>query len=240
MSHPCKHTDCNFRRINIQGSAVQHADQAGHRLRQGQPVNQNIKLGLILSVGVLAMSSASIMIRLAMAGGAPSLVIAAYRLGTATIVMSLLAARQRAWQDYAKLSWKEIAILVLSGVLLGLHFASWITSLAFTSVASSVVLVTTTPLWLGLAAPLVLGERTPRLTWLGLVAAMAGGSIIGLADWSGGQGATNWGNLLALSGAVLVAGYLLIGRSVRSRLRLVSYLWIVYGTAALLLAAGPS
>jgi drug/metabolite transporter (DMT)-like permease len=192
-------------------------------------------MGLILFVGVLAMASASIFIRQAQAEGAPSLVIAAYRLLTATLVMSVPALSQRAWQDYAKLEKRELGMLLLSGLLLGLHFATWITSLAHTSVVSSVVLVTTTPLWIGLASPLVLGERTSRLTWAGIAAAMVGGSIVGLADWSGVASSTLWGDVLALTGAFMASGYLMIGRSVRAKLRLTSYLWLVYGTAAVFL-----
>src|SRR5690242_918572 len=101
-----------------------------------------------MGVGILAMSSASIMIRWAQQQNVPSLVIAAYRLTVATAALTLPAMRQRAWRDYAKLQGREVAILALSGILLGFHFASWITSLDQTSVLSSVVLVTTTPLWI--------------------------------------------------------------------------------------------
>ena len=198
-------------------------------------MKQPVRIALILFIGVFAMSSAAIFIRYAQADGIPSLVIAAYRLGIATLALSIPAIRRRAWQDYAKLSWKEGGLLITSGLLLGLHFATWITSLEYTSVASSVVLVTTTPLWIGLLSPLLLGERTSRLTWVGMLLAMVGGSIIGLSDWTGGEAGTLTGNGLALSGAFLVAGYLMIGRSVREKLRLIPYLWVVYGTAAALL-----
>jgi len=181
------------------------------------------------------MSSAAIFIRFAQSDGVPSIVIAAYRLAIATIALSIPLIAQQGWKDYATLNLRDIVILVVSGLLLGLHFATWVTSLAYTSVASSVVLVTTTPLWIGLLSPVFLGEKTSSFTWIGIVLAMVGGSIIGLGDWSGGRIGSLWGNGLALSGAVLVAGYLMIGRSVRSRLRLIPYLWLVYGIAALLL-----
>lgn len=200
-----------------------------------KPSGQPLQLLGILAIGVLAMSSASILIRWAQAENVPSVVIAAYRLTIATLALSIPAIRLRAWQDYAKLRISEVGLLLLSGILLGLHFATWITSLAHTSVVSSVVLVTTTPLWIGLASPLVLRERAARVTWLGIAFAMAGGSIIGLTDSAGNTVSTAWGNVLALSGAVLMAGCLMIGRSVRARLRLIAYLWLVYGTAALLL-----
>lgn len=203
--------------------------------RGTRPLKQPLRLILILGAGVLAMSSAAIFIRLAQADGVPSIVIATYRLGIATIALSLPLIAQQGWRDYAKLSRRDVYILIASGVLLGLHFATWVTSLAYTSVASSVVLVTTTPLWIGLLSPLFLGEKTSIPTWIGIVLAMLGGSIIGFGDWTGGGLGSLMGNGLALSGAVLVAGYLMIGRSVRARLRLVPYLWLVYGTAALLL-----
>ncbi len=196
-----------------------------------------LKPGPVLAVGVLAMSTASIFIRYAQAEGAPPLVIAAYRLAVATLILSIPVARQQAWRDYDKLGMSGLGILVLSGTLLGLHFATWITSLAYTSIMSSVVLVSTTPLWIGLAAPLLLKERTPGLTWIGIIVAVAGGIVIGFAGWSRTEHLTTRGDLLALAGAVLGAGYLMIGRSVRSRVSLAAYLWAVYGTAAVLLIA---
>lgn len=198
-------------------------------------MSQKLKLSLILAIGIIVISSASILIRWAQAEGAPSLVIAVYRLTTATCVLSVPMIFQRGWRDYAKLSRGTIALLVLSGVLLGLHFATWITSLAHVSVMSSVVLVCTTPIWIGLASPMLLGERIPRLMWVSLAIAMAGATIIGLAGWEGTQTRTLEGSLLALAGAVFGAGYLTIGRRVRAAVSLVPYLWLVYGTAALFL-----
>ncbi len=202
--------------------------------RHREDVKQASGLILTLVTGILAMSSASILIRWTQAEHVPSLVIAAYRLTAATLALSIPAALQQVWRDYAKLDMGEVGMLLSSGILLGLHFATWITSLQHTSVVSSVVLVTTTPLWIGLASPLVLKEPTPRVTWLGIALAIIGGSIIGLSGWAG-WGGTTWGNLLALAGAVFGAGYLMIGRGARARLRLIAYLWLVYGVAAVLL-----
>jgi drug/metabolite transporter (DMT)-like permease len=198
-------------------------------------LNRPITLGLVLGGGVLAMSSAAVFIRLAQGLGVPSLVIAAYRLSIATLLMSFVAVPRRAWTGYTKLNVKQFGLLIASGLLLGLHFASWITSLGHTSVVSSLVLVSTTPLWVGLLSPLLLREATPRLTWLGMLFAIGGGIIIALAGRSGAGRTTMWGNLLALIGAWFMAGYLMIGRGVRARLPLLSYLWLVYGSAAVLL-----
>ncbi|MBN1121501.1 MAG: DMT family transporter [Anaerolineae bacterium] len=196
---------------------------------------KNVKVWGLLAAGVLAMSTASTFVRLAQAGGAPSLVVAGYRLGIATLVLTIPMAIGRGWRDYATLDARAIVILLLCGVLLALHFASWITSLEYTSVASSVTIVTTTPLWIGLASPLILKEKTPRQTWLGLGLAICGGIIVGFAGQTGSQGVTLRGDLLALSGAILMASYLIIGRSYRERLSLTAYLWIVNGTAAVVL-----
>ena len=189
-----------------------------------------------MAVGVAAMSSASIFIRWALDLGVPPLGVAAYRLAIATLALSIPFVRQRAYRDYATLGKRSILLLAGSGILLALHFAAWITSLASTSVLSSVVLVTTTPLWIGLASPLLLGERNPRSVWLGLLAAMVGGGLVGLADVTGATSVAGWGDLLALCGAVFAAGYLMIGRGVREELSFVAYVWGVYAVAAVVLA----
>ncbi len=198
-------------------------------------MNQYLKVGLIITVGIVAMSSASIFVRLAQRDGVPSLVIAAYRLSLATVVLSIPAASQRVWTDYAKLDRLTLGLLVVSGALLGMHFATWISSLAQTSVLSSVVLVSSTPVWIGLASPIVLKEQTSGLTWTGIAIALFGSLVIGLVDLGSSVIQARWGDLLALLGAMFAAAYLMIGRSVRSRLPLTAYVWVVYGTAALLL-----
>jgi drug/metabolite transporter (DMT)-like permease len=202
---------------------------------------------LALFVGILAVSTASIFIRFAQAD-APSLVIAAYRLSLATIGLAPFAwTRRRA--ELASLTPRDLLLALLSGFFLALHFASWITSLEFTTVASSVVLVTTTPLWVGLFSPLILKEPLQRIVRLGLGLALVGSTIVGLSDvcgWSSaGLTCPSWtqllhgrafiGDLLALAGAITAACYLMIGRSLRGRMSLLSYIFLVYGMAACVL-----
>lgn len=194
-----------------------------------------VTVAIVLFVGILAMSSASLMIRWAQQLGTPSLVIAALRLTTASLVLTIPAIRQRAWKDYATLSRSALSSLLISGLLLGLHFAAWVTSLSETSVLSSVVLVTTTPLWISLASPFLLGERTSRRAWLGMLITAIGGIVIGISGIGESTGSTLFGDALALMGAIFGAGYLTIGRRVRNQLPLLSYLWLVYGTAAAVL-----
>jgi drug/metabolite transporter (DMT)-like permease len=112
-------------------------------------------------------------------------------------------------------------------------------------VASSVVLVTTTPLWVALLSPLVLHERISRTIIVGMVLALAGGILVGVSDsctWNGGlscpalgdfvRGEAFLGNFLALFGAWMAAGYILAGRRLRVRMSLIAYIFVVYGMAA--------
>jgi len=203
---------------------------------------------LVLALGILAVSSGSILARLAQAENVPSLVIAAYRTAVAALILlPLMLARHRT--EVRQLRIADWRLALLSGLLLALHFATWISSLAYTSVASSTVLVSTSPLWVALAAPFLLGESFTRPLKIGMALALLGSVMIGVAGsvgWVDGrfvlnagaaEGGTQMllGNGLALLGALAGAGYLLIGRKLRVRLSLVSYVTLVYATAALCL-----
>ncbi len=117
-------------------------------------------------------------------------------------------------------------------MFLAIHFGTWISSLEYTTVASSVVLVTTTPLWVALMAPLLLRERLQPIVFAGIFLAMLGSAIVGLADTCTIQGSSLacppladfvrgkafLGDLLALAGALAAAGYIIIGRRLRAAL----------------------
>ena len=196
---------------------------------------------LVLLAGILAVSTASIFIRYAQPA-ASSLTIAAGRLVFATLALAPFAlVRHRA--ALARLTARELRLAALAGLFLAAHFALWVASLEHTTVASSVVLVTTTPLWVGLLSPLFLREPLTRRLALGIVLALAGGVIVGLGGGGGthaatggaGPGGALLGDLMALSGAWMMAGYLMAGRRLRARLTLVPYVFVVYGMAAVLL-----
>jgi len=204
-------------------------------------------LPIALVVATLAVSTSSIFIRFAQMDGAPSLVIAALRMSIATILIAPIALT-RHWDEIKRFTRTEILLGVFSGIFLALHFATWITSLEYTSVASSVVFVGTGPLWVALLSPMLLKEHISRVAIVGLALAVVGGAIIGLADacvWDGGlvcqslqdalQGRAMWGNFLALMGAWAVTGYLIIGRKLRAGTSLVPYIFLVYGMAAVTL-----
>lgn len=193
-----------------------------------------IRLFVVLACGILAVSTASILIRSALDDGVPPLVIAAYRLSFAALILSPLVLRSRR-AELRRLTGHDWRWALFSGFFLALHFAAWISSLDYTTVTSSVVLVTTAPIWVALASWLIWRERLTRPVVIGLIIAVLGGMLVGLSDSSGlGLGGSQlWGDFLALAGAWFVAGYLLIGRQLRDRMSLLTYIYIAYGTAAL-------
>lgn len=214
-------------------------------------------LPFILLVAILAVSTSSIFIRFAQTNGAPSLVIAALRLTFAALLLAPLAlTRHRA--EVQGLTRKQIVLGGISGLFLAVHFGTWISSLEYTSVASSVVFVSTGPLWVALLSPMLLNEKLTRAAIVGLGLAILGGAVIGLSDAciirNGLQcpqlgqilnGRAMWGNFLALAGAWAVTGYLIIGRKLRAGMSLIPYIFLVYGMAAvtlivIMLAAGQS
>jgi len=202
---------------------------------------------LVLFFGILVVSTSSIFIRYAQKE-ASSIVIAAYRLSIATLIL-LPIALTRYRGELRRLTKKQIILVALSGTFLAFHFATWITSLEYTTVASSVVLVSTTPLWVAILSPLVLRERPTRMVVIGMLVALAGGTLVGLSEscafQSSGlvcpaavdffQGDAFFGNFLALAGAVTAAAYLLVGRFLRPTMSLVVYIFTVYGMAAVVL-----
>lgn len=199
-----------------------------------------------LTFGVLAVSTASIFIRFAQEEVA-SIVVAAYRMTVAALVL-MLVVMVKYREDLKTISRREIGLTFAAGFFLAIHFAAWITSLQYTSVVSSVVLVTTTPLWVAIAAPLTIREPITKMIALGLLISMAGTLVVGISDacsFGDGiicppvsefvQGAAFLGDLLALIGAWMAAGYVIIGRSVRGQMRVVPYIFLVYGFAAVIL-----
>ncbi len=208
----------------------------------------------VLLIGVLIAATSSILIRLAQTAGAPSLVIASWRLILAALILTPLAWRRRG-PEIRHLPRKDLFWGIGAGLFLAAHMATWISSLAFTSVASAAALVTTNPLWVALAVFFFFGEQPSRRTLTGLSAAMLGSILIAFSDggvlliepaaspmvqlnWHNlvapaGQADTAlFGDVLALLGAMTVTGYMLIGRTLRRRLSTTAYVWLAYTAAA--------
>lgn len=189
-------------------------------------------LWTLLLIGILSISCASIFIRLA---DAPPLAIAAYRVGIATVLIAPYYLHRRGRSEDR---WDSgiLRLTLLSGIFLALHFTFWIKSLQMTSVASAATLCNTTPLFTALFSRAFLGERLPSRVIAGIMLAFGGGVFLAGTDFLLTSQAL-WGDLLALAGAVMAAGYFLAGRAVRPYLSLPAYTAAVYGVAALVLLA---
>ena len=186
-------------------------------------------------VGVTAVSTSAILIREADARGVSSLAIAFYRCALASAVLGPIAlVRYRG--ALRAMSRAERGLLVAAGLALALHFVTWISSLSYTSVAASTVLVQTMPVFVALAGPLV-GERTTPRGWLGIVVALAGTVVIATASGVGAGSQPVLGAALATAGAMFAAIYVLIGRRVRPVVPLVPYSASVYLVAAVALGS---
>jgi drug/metabolite transporter (DMT)-like permease len=186
-----------------------------------------------LVAGIAAVSFAAILIRLA---EAPPPLVAALRMIFASALLAPLALRsEERRREVATLAGSDLFLMILAGVFLSLHFILWIWSLSLTDVASSVVFVTTNPLFVALYTVIVFRERVSRTFWVGLMLAIAGGATLGGNDLLTGGG--RWkGDILALLGSIAVAGYFLVGSRLRRRLSLFAYILPVYATAAVILA----
>ncbi len=180
----------------------------------------------IVAVGVVAVSSGGVLVRLA--ADASPLAVAAWRLVLATVVLVPIALfRGTLWN----VKRSDLALGFASGAALALHFVLWISSLGHTSVASSVLFVSTHPVFVALGGALFLGERVRRPLTVGIGLALVGGAVVGWSDLAGGAWA---GDLLALGGGFFASVYFLLGRRLRADMALVDYTAITYGTAAVL------
>lgn len=194
-------------------------------------------VGLI--VGVLAVSTAATFIRLAQ-DAAPSLTVATWRLTLASLMLAPATLwPRRMWAGRGRPEWRALSLadwgwLALAGVVLALHFYTWITSLTLTTVAASAVLVTTSPFFVAIFSYFIFKEGLSRRMIAGMVLAFAGSVVIGVSDAGSGDHHLA-GDALALFGAVAVAVYMMIGRRLRARLSLLGYVFPVYATAAVVL-----
>ncbi len=183
---------------------------------------------LMLPIGIIAVSTASIFIKLC---DAPALIIATYRMVLASLMLMPYAFYKKTGRGWGR---SDLGWLILSGVFLSLHFTFWIASLKYTSVASSVVLVTTHPIFVGLGASFLLKERLGMNLVLGIALSVLGSGLISYGDMTLSKEAL-MGDGLALLGAIAASGYFLVGRKMRKSQDLLSYIFPVYSTAALVL-----
>lgn len=186
----------------------------------------------ILALGVLCVASSSVLIRY-ISGEASGLTVATYR--TVLAALFLLPFSPRVWPEIKALPASHKGLIVLSGVLLGLHFVTWISSLYYTTVASSTVLVNTSPLFIAIASFFLLGEQLHKSLVLGILLGFTGAALMAFGDMTNQQFPhAARGNGLALLGMVTVSGYMMAGRVVRQKgLSWLGYVFPVYLISAI-------
>ena len=185
---------------------------------------------IILFVGVLSVSFAAIFVRLA---EAPPLVVATCRMTIAAAVLVPVAlARSR--MNLKNMALRDLLWLLLSGFFLALHFGLWITSLDYTSIASSVVLVTSHPAFVAVVSYFVWGEKLGRLSIAGIAVALAGVVVINYGGFTFSSQAI-LGDWLALAAGFSMGAYLIIGGRLRERIDILSYLSVIYTFSAVIL-----
>lgn len=191
--------------------------------------------GIVLLVAVAAMSWAGPLTKFS---SAPAQVVSAWRLIFSVAFIAIVLIARRHHTPWPRLSTKDWMLAAGAGVMLALHFWAWIASLRYTTVAASVVLVDMQPIFVAILSGMLLHERATRVQWIGILISCAGAVVIGAGD-AHANGAFSrsaiFGDILALSGALFVSGYYIIGRRLRQQLDLWVYTGVVYGIAALVL-----
>lgn len=186
-------------------------------------------LNFILTISILSVAISPILVRLA---GNPGLDFAFWRSIFSALLLLPFAFNKR--KSFAKISPKDAFLLGLSGILLGVHFYTWILSLSFTSVASSTVIVTATPIFVAILGWFWLKEKLNKATWIGIMLGFLGTCLLAYAEpqtmrfpmaW--------WGNLLSFFAMICIGIYLMIGRKLRKHMPWVEYVFCVYAAAAL-------
>jgi drug/metabolite transporter (DMT)-like permease len=189
---------------------------------------------LVILVSVSAVSTASILIRLT---EAPPMAIATWRLLLSTLMLFPFFVNRGGFAKLRAMGSGDLLALAGVGVVLAVHFASWITSLSYTSVASSVIFVHVDPIFVAMVSHFLLGEKLSRRVALGIGVAFIGASVIAFGDLGVGEDSLI-GDALSIIGAVALGVYLMAGRRLRQRLDLTTYVTPVYAVSAAVLALG--
>ncbi|MGF1540136.1 MAG: DMT family transporter [Pleurocapsa sp.] len=198
---------------------------------------------LVLSIGVLAVSMAAIFARLSMeAGGKQSIDFSLFLAASRLVIAALILLPT--WRKIPQLQVSPSAYYyaIAAGICLALHFATWISSLAFTSIAASTTLVTTNPIWVGLLSRWWLKEKLSQQSILGIAIALTGGILIALGDADSSSSYSNpiLGDILALVGAWMASLYIILGSQAQQQgLNLSNYIAIAYSSAAIILLPLP-
>lgn len=184
---------------------------------------------LLLFTAAAAVSPASIFILLA---GAPSMSVAFYRM----VVSSLILLPFFLYRSYKKsitpLTGRDAILTIIAGLCLSAHFATWVTSLFYTPVANSVILVTTQPIYVAILGWIFLKEKLGYKGIIGIIVAVSGAIVIAGGDFNLSS-EYMLGDILAIIGAIMAASYFTIGRQVRKKVHLLTYIFYCYTISAI-------
>lgn len=184
----------------------------------------------LLGMATLAVSWAAIIIRLA---DADPISTALYRMGFATLIIAPFALKGLG-TGLRRISISDRALLLASGIALGLHFACWISSLKYTSISNSVIIVATHPFFVAVAETVFFKEKLTRKALFGMAVAFVGMVIIAGSDLKLGSEQL-LGDVLAFFGAIFAGLYLILGRKIRRNLDNRHYVFPVYLIATITL-----
>ncbi len=193
----------------------------------------NLRTVFVLIVGIISISLSAVFIR--MCSDMPSLSIAVFRLTIASLILISIAFFKKV--RLKSIEKKDLLLMVLGGFFLAFHLVSWITSLKFTSVANSVALVTTNPIFVGLFSVLLLKNKLEKEIVIGIVLSVLGSFLISRGYSGASIETTNHvlGDMLAVLGAIFASGYILIGSIVRERIETFEYILVIYTITSVIL-----
>jgi drug/metabolite transporter (DMT)-like permease len=194
-------------------------------------MSENSKAFLAVGIAMVSVSFASLLIKWS---ESPPFIIAAYRLALTCLILVPYLLLTHGFKEIRDFSRSELLLVGVSGVALTFHFGLWIVSLSLTLVATSVILVTSHPIFVATVSHLLLKDRVRRVAAVGIVVAFAGVTVIYVTDYSAGSD-NLMGDLLAFLGGICAGIYFLSGRVARRSLSVAPYAFSVYGLSAGLL-----
>jgi drug/metabolite transporter (DMT)-like permease len=181
---------------------------------------------------IIAWAFAAIFVRYAHQAGMPSLIIAAGRLGLATLILTPFVWR-RYRDQFSRLTRRDVRLIIVAGIWVGGHFAAVTASLEHASVMIVNVFTALGPVWVVLLERIAFRTMPTRIVQAGILCALSGAVLVALSSSSGDMGERPLlGAFLAGSAAGGYAVYMLIGRSVRSRMSMIPYVWMIYGVGS--------
>jgi drug/metabolite transporter (DMT)-like permease len=190
--------------------------------------SRNDRLGVLyVALAVTMFSTTPVFIR--WADGLSPFVVTCLRMFVGAATVFLIARVQGQRLSTERPDWVRFA---LWGLVTACHFALYIASLSYTTVAHSLSLVYTSPIWVSLFSWVLLREPLPGRKWIGILI-----TLIGMGVLSGFEPAWTLqmliGDAMAVGSAITFGIYSATGRAQRARYSLWSYASRVYGMAGL-------